>query len=100
MIVRCRALINAFVYDQEISVKNIVRVHLSNVIIGFRVAVVGHRVQQNNVHAMQQHVNVILTYVHNVAQTISLVIIMNQKHKHHVHVIMLLYNVVYINRYY
>jgi hypothetical protein len=58
------------VFVREIFVKNIVVVHQQNVIIVFRVVVVDHLVQQNNVHVMQLHVNAIPIYVHLVVPMI------------------------------
>lgn len=59
MIVQYPAMNSAIVFGREISVRNSVHVHQANVIIVFRVVVVDHRVQQNNVHVMPPVENVI-----------------------------------------
>jgi hypothetical protein len=66
MIVQKFVMIIVIVYVRVIFVKNIVVVQLQNVIIVFLVVVVVHHVEQNNVHVMLQHVNVIQIYVHHV----------------------------------
>ncbi len=78
MIVLYHVMNIVIVFVRVIFVKNIVAVRQQNVIIVFLVVVVVHHAQQNSVHVMQPHVNVILIYVHNVVQMISeMVITMN-----------------------